>query len=155
MYTQLSHTLVPRNSDFTKPEFDRSASSHQGDTTMMVRNLPNEYTRARFMASLDDLGFRGSYDFVYLPIDKATHWNVGYAFVNFLDADVAERCKRELTGHRFPSTDPRPEKITQVCRAHVQGLEKNVEYYKRSAVMTCRDESHRPLVLAAATKDGD
>lgn len=147
IYMKLSHTLVPRRADFSKPEFDRSACTQQGDTTMMLRNLPNEYNRSMLMAALDERGFHGAYDFIYLPIDKCTRWNVGYAFVNFIDADSAERCKRELTGHRFPSEDPRPEKITQVCRAHVQGLEKNVEYYKRSAVMSSRDETHRPLIL--------
>jgi hypothetical protein len=153
VYMNLSHKVVPRKADFTKPEFEKSGSSSGGDTTMMLRNLPNEYTRKMLMNALDKCGFRGTYDFIYLPIDKCTHWNVGYAFVNFLCPDVAERCKQQLSGHRFPSEDPRPEKVTQVCRAHVQGLEKNVEYYKRSAVMTSRHESHRPLIIPGGVLD--
>jgi hypothetical protein len=151
-YTNLSHKIVPRKADFTKPEFERSSESC-GDTTMMLRNLPNEYTRSMLMSELDKAGFFATYDFIYVPIDKCTHWNVGYAFVNFLSPEIAERCKREFAGRRLPSEDPRPAKVMQVCRAHVQGLEKNVEYYKQSAVMTSRHESHRPLIIPGGTRE--
>jgi hypothetical protein len=152
LYMNLSHKVVPRKADFTKPEFERSSSS-SGDTTMMLRNLPNEYTRSMLMSALDNYGFFGMYDFIYVPIDKCTHWNVGYAFVNFLEPEAAERCRTELAGQRLPSEDPRPDKVMQVNRAHVQGLEKNVEYYKRSAVMTSRYESHRPLVIPGGIRE--
>ena len=38
-------------------------------TTVMLRNIPNNYTREMFLALLDDNGFAGRYDFVYLPCD--------------------------------------------------------------------------------------
>ena len=38
-------------------------------TTVMLRNVPNNYTREMFLALLDDNGFAGRYDFVYLPCD--------------------------------------------------------------------------------------
>merc|ERR1740123_2226645 len=38
-------------------------------TTVMLRNLPNDYTRDMLLALLDKEGFQGKYNFVYLPMD--------------------------------------------------------------------------------------
>ncbi|CAE7621292.1 ML3, partial [Symbiodinium sp. CCMP2456] len=57
----------------------------QGRTTVMLRNLPNNYTRDMLLELIDSMGFRGQYDFLYLPIDFQTHACLGYAFVNLVD----------------------------------------------------------------------
>mmetsp|Transcript_32487 Transcript_32487/g.59301 ORF Transcript_32487/g.59301 Transcript_32487/m.59301 type:complete len:109 (-) Transcript_32487:133-459(-) len=101
------------------------------------------------MVELDKLGFHGEYDFIYVPIDKCTQWNVGYAFVNFKSSAIAARCKQMLTNYRFHSEDPRPDKVTKVCTAYIQGLEENVEYYRRKAVSTSIHHAHRPLIITA------
>ena len=36
---------------------------------VMLRNLPNNYTRDMFLSLLDEQGLSGLYDFVYLPMD--------------------------------------------------------------------------------------
>lgn len=41
----------------------------EGRTTVMLRNVPNDYTRQMLLDMLDDEGFKALYDFVYLPID--------------------------------------------------------------------------------------
>lgn len=38
-------------------------------TTVMLRNVPSNYTRAMLLGMLDDEGFSGCYDFLYLPVD--------------------------------------------------------------------------------------
>ncbi|CAE7815270.1 ML4, partial [Symbiodinium sp. CCMP2456] len=59
-------------------------------TTVMLRNIPNNYTREMFLALLDDNGFAGRYDFVYVPCDFRRQANLGYAFVNLVDASAVD-----------------------------------------------------------------
>ncbi|CAE8740656.1 unnamed protein product, partial [Polarella glacialis] len=51
-------------------------------TTVMLRNIPNKYTRQMLIDQLHSLGFLGDIDYLYLPIDFANRCNVGYCFVN-------------------------------------------------------------------------
>merc|ERR1719382_524634 len=51
-------------------------------TTVMLRNLPNTLNRDKLRQTLDDMGFCGQYDLVYLPVDFSTGAGLGYAFIN-------------------------------------------------------------------------
>jgi len=51
-------------------------------TTVMLKNIPNRYTRQMLVDRLND-DFRGKFDFLYLPIDFQNRCNMGYAFINF------------------------------------------------------------------------
>merc|ERR1719464_344706 len=51
-------------------------------TTVMLRNLPNDYSRDDLLDLLNEQGFKGKYDFVYLPVDFKKNAGLGYAFVN-------------------------------------------------------------------------
>ena len=44
------------------------ASGDSGYTTVMLRNIPNKYTREMLVKQLNQ-DFKGRFDFVYLPID--------------------------------------------------------------------------------------
>eukprot|EP00746_Dinoflagellata_sp_MGD_P129727 gnl/MRDRNA2_/MRDRNA2_63838_c0_seq1.p1 gnl/MRDRNA2_/MRDRNA2_63838_c0~~gnl/MRDRNA2_/MRDRNA2_63838_c0_seq1.p1 ORF type:complete len:204 (+),score=20.70 gnl/MRDRNA2_/MRDRNA2_63838_c0_seq1:224-835(+) len=113
----------------------------------MIRNIPNRYTRKMLMDELDSLGFESTYDFIYVPMDKSTHWNVGYAFVNFIQPKDASNCMEKLTDYRFRRFRRSSGKVTQVSPAHIQGLIANMEHYSHTAVQSARIQSHRPLVL--------
>jgi len=102
---------------------------------------------------LDSLGFQSEYDFLYLPMDKSTQWNVGYSFVNFKGPSVAKRCADEVTGHVFRCYDHGSGKVAQVAIAHIQGLEKNLAYYSNTAVQCDRVQTYRPLVLGQAQQE--
>merc|ERR1719183_2274407 len=75
-----------------------SASSSPPLTTVMLRNLPNRYTRAMLLELLDEEGFAGRYNFVYLPIDFKTHCGLGYAFVDLHEPEVAEQLRQHFEG---------------------------------------------------------
>jgi hypothetical protein len=119
-----------------------------GQTTVMLRNLPNNYTRAMLLALIDAEGFAGSYDFLYMPIDFRTHAALGYAFVNMASPSEAERLKQCLDGFgqwSLPSS--------KVCSAtwsqpH-QGLDAHIARYRNSPLMheSVPDE-YRPILFS-------
>ena len=45
-----------------------------GRTTIMLRNIPNKYTRDMIMEEIDAYNFRKKYDFFYLPIDYRVYY---------------------------------------------------------------------------------
>lgn len=116
-----------------------------GVTTMMLRNIPNKYTQNTLLQEIDDLGFSGTYDFFYLPMDVHNRSNVGYAFINFLSPPNAERFRRIFSDHRFQRFQSR--KISSVCTAHVQGLDANLRHFENRAVTHSRNDQYRPIVL--------
>jgi len=148
--SRLSHPLVPKITDlrpYGESIDEKSESSgKQPVTTIMIRNIPNRYTRKMLMDELDTLGFKDTYDFIYVPMDRNTHWNVGYAFVNFMEEESATRCMEKLTDYHF-SRCQKLGKIAQACPAHIQGLNNNMEYYSNTAVNNSNLQSQRPLVI--------
>lgn len=127
------HSKVPKNHNLAK-EFTR-AGPEKSPTTMMIRNIPNRYTQLELIHELESLGFMGSFDFFYSPIDTGTMGNVGYAFVNFGSPAWAARCEQALEGYTFKKHQrPSRKKIATVSVAHLQGLQANIRHYEKSVV---------------------
>mmetsp|Transcript_8373 Transcript_8373/g.22421 ORF Transcript_8373/g.22421 Transcript_8373/m.22421 type:complete len:436 (-) Transcript_8373:104-1411(-) len=144
---RLSHRCVPKAADLR--ERHHEDAEHSEVTTLMIRNIPNVYTRAMLVEELGSLRLDGAYDFLYLPIDKSTQWNVGYAFVNFLDHRAAEKCRVALQGFNFKRDGKVSHKVALVSTAHIQGLEANLAHYENAAVNTSRKSSSvGPVVMA-------
>lgn len=103
-------------------------------TTIMLRNLPNNYTCDMLLDLLDSLGFSGRYDLVYLPVDFSTGAGLGYAFVNLVTSGaVADfwQCFSGFCKWVVPS-----DKVCSVTWSHPhQGLAAHVERYRNSPVM--------------------
>eukprot|EP00437_Effrenium_voratum_P000517 CAMPEP_0181421680 /NCGR_PEP_ID=MMETSP1110-20121109/13222_1 /TAXON_ID=174948 /ORGANISM="Symbiodinium sp., Strain CCMP421" /LENGTH=282 /DNA_ID=CAMNT_0023544751 /DNA_START=66 /DNA_END=914 /DNA_ORIENTATION=+ len=116
-------------------------------TTVMLRNIPNNYTREMFLALLDDNGFAGRYDFVYLPCDFRRQANLGYAFVNLVDACAVDAAWATFDG--FADWALPTQKVCQVkWSGPHQGLEAHVDRYKNSPVMHKRVPDHyKPVVF--------
>ena len=103
-------------------------------TTVMLRNLPNNYTREMFLQMLDENGLKGQYDFVYLPCDFYHDANLGYAFVNMVDASAVFLAWKAFQG--FSDWSLPSAKVCQVVwRGPHQGFEAHVERYRNSPLM--------------------
>jgi hypothetical protein len=132
---------VPRRTDFIAKA---GKKWHSPVTTIMLRNIPNRYTNGQLIVELNEEGFAGTYNFLYVPIDFRNNCNVGYAFVNFLTEDWCQSFSEHMEGYRFQ----RFNSAKRACcvPAYVQGLEANVEHY-RSTLVGSDEPLHRPVVF--------
>ncbi|CAH2073606.1 unnamed protein product [Thlaspi arvense] len=117
-------------------------------TTVMVRNIPNRYTRAMMMEFLDEHCAEenskekdeenpiSAYDFLYLPMDFnmwnnemmleilemvsfcLTEMNKGYAFVNFTNVEAVSKFKAACNDK--PWSNFRSRKVLEVAYARIQ-----------------------------------
>lgn len=125
----------------TVSDFDSSSRSvesvdtgaDQETTTLMVCPLPYEVSSDMLLQTVDDLGFSGKYDFVYMPSRstrkgaKCRKGNVGYAFINFGTTDSATEFVAAFEGYCFPGVEA--EKLISVKPAACQGYTANFAMY--------------------------
>jgi len=116
-------------------------------TTVMLRNLPNNYSRTMLLKLIDIEGFGGQYDFIYLPMDFKSHASLGYAFVNLVEPEQATAFFETFEGfHRWvvPS-----QKVCSVNWSHpYQGLESHIDRYRNSPVMhEDVPDDYKPMVF--------
>mmetsp|Transcript_29340 Transcript_29340/g.45974 ORF Transcript_29340/g.45974 Transcript_29340/m.45974 type:complete len:421 (+) Transcript_29340:69-1331(+) len=117
-----------------KTPTDTQSNDEKTYTTVMLRNLPNDYTRDMLMELLDSQGFSGRFDFIYVPFDFKKHAGLGYAFMNMVTHQDAIHAMEALTG--FHDWKLKSNKVMQVAwSTPLQGLWANVERYKNSPVM--------------------
>jgi len=121
-------------------------------TTLMMRNLPNNYTRSMLLMMLDSHGFAGCYNFVYLPIDFGSSANLGYAFINLVDARVVQRFWDQFAG--FLDWDIPSSKICHVdWSGPHQGLEAHIERYRNSPMMhKCVPDAYKPVLFEGGVR---
>jgi len=123
-------------------------SADEVTVSVMMRNIPNSYDRGRLLSLLDNKGFSGCYDLVYLPLDFATHSSLGYAFINFVTEGDAKRFRESF--HGFNSWGMFSDKAcdTQGNATH-QGIRANIDRYRNSPAMheTVPDE-FRPAIFS-------
>jgi len=109
----------------------------KGCTTVMLRNIPNKYSREKLAAQLQSDGFCRDVDFIYLPIDFRNKCNVGYAFLNFRTPEACRRFAGEY--HQRDATEKLPgfksRKICEVSEARCQGRQENIRRLQASQVM--------------------
>jgi len=150
-----SSTVEGSDSDVATGEESEASAAEEAsvpESTVMMRNIPNSYTRERLLFLLDSHGFAGFYDLVYLPIDFTSRSGLGYAFINFRTAADARRFREYF--HGFDDWGVFSEKA---CDAHGsathQGLEANIERYRNSPMMheSVPDE-FRPVIFKAGVR---
>eukprot|EP00811_Abedinium_folium_P034903 NODE_7744_length_1553_cov_12.003506.p1 GENE.NODE_7744_length_1553_cov_12.003506~~NODE_7744_length_1553_cov_12.003506.p1 ORF type:complete len:450 (+),score=113.73 NODE_7744_length_1553_cov_12.003506:60-1409(+) len=136
---RLPHCDVPRATNFVEPH----GSEAREVTTVMIHNVPNRYTRKALVRELTSLGYKGKYDFLYLPIDRRTASSVGYAFVNFRAPEDAAQFMTAMSGHLYQGCKRR---VAHATAAHLQGLEKNLRHYRKTSVLYSPARALRPLI---------
>jgi len=103
-------------------------------TTVMLRNIPNNYSRPMLLRLLDNEGFSAMYDFVYLPIDFKTQLSLGYAFVNLCVPSCVDAFWGNFDGFKKWAM-PSRKVCTVSWSGPQQGLDANIQRYRNSPVM--------------------
>jgi len=122
-----------------------STSDYQEVTTLMVRNLPYNLTQQGLVETLDSSGFKGLFDFCYLPHKFNEHTNLGFAFLNFVNAEIAQKFTNEWHQSRIFMTSGM-RKSLNVTAAVVQGREANQLKACSRKMGRVKNASFRPWV---------
>ncbi|KAJ3692758.1 hypothetical protein LUZ60_011853 [Juncus effusus] len=143
-------------------KFKGEEAGLEGWTTVMIKNLPNRFSKEKMVSILDKhcreenknlISFgeeqgegesvvSSEYDFFYLPIDFKTKSNYGYAFVNFTTANAAVKLHNFLHGHSWEYLGS--EKICEVNYARIQGLPDLVNH-SRNSNYACNSDEFLPV----------
>jgi len=117
-------------------------------TTLMLRDIPNNYTRQMLLALLDREGFPPTVmNFLYYPVDFRLHAGLGYCFINFLEEADVLAFWSHFEG--FSEWELPSRKVAHVSWAlPLQGYDQCVSRYRNSQVMhhSVPDE-FRPLLF--------
>uniref|UniRef100_A0A5B7BSJ0 RRM domain-containing protein n=1 Tax=Davidia involucrata TaxID=16924 RepID=A0A5B7BSJ0_DAVIN len=124
-------------------EIDRILHGEDSRTTLMIKNIPNKYTSKMLLAVIDE-HCRGTYDFIYLPIDFKNKCNVGYAFINMLDPLQIIPFHKALNGKKWEKFNS--EKVASLAYARIQGKAALIVHFQNSSLMN-EDKRCRPILF--------
>lgn len=149
--TQPDHTQ-PCKAHAPCPKRRKEKLRSNEKTTVMMRNIPNNYTRSMLLEMIDAEGFVGLYDFVYLPMDFGRRANLGYAFVNLVDAAAAAAFWSAFDGFShwaLPSA-----KVCQLgWSGPHQGLAAHIDRYRNSPVMhNLVPDEYKPMLFQGGVR---
>mmetsp|Transcript_18571 Transcript_18571/g.40588 ORF Transcript_18571/g.40588 Transcript_18571/m.40588 type:complete len:323 (+) Transcript_18571:73-1041(+) len=140
-----SATVELRHFDSVGDHSPGCAGVGEKTTTVMMRNLPSTLSLKALMQEINRSGFRGRFDFCYMPCDFSTGRSQGFAFVNFLTAEAAHCFFQEWHGSkRFVQKDC--DSPLNVSAAGIQGLEDNLAKWNTSRTRRIKNPQLRPFV---------
>ncbi|KAF5752771.1 protein MEI2-like 5 [Tripterygium wilfordii] len=124
-------------------QLDKIISGEDNRTTLMIKNIPNKYTSKMLLAAIDEK-HRGTYDFLYLPIDFKNKCNVGYAFINMLSPKHIISFYEVFNGKKWEKFNS--EKVASLAYARIQGKAALVSHFQNSSLMN-EDKCCRPILF--------
>ncbi|TYI17891.1 hypothetical protein ES332_A07G054900v1 [Gossypium tomentosum] len=124
-------------------DIDRIIRGEDSRTTLMIKNIPNKYTSKMLLAAIDE-HCRGTYDFIYLPIDFKNKCNVGYAFINMIDPQYIVPFYKAFNGKKWEKFNS--EKVASIAFARIQGKAALITHFQNSSLMN-EDKRCRPILF--------
>ncbi|WVZ85407.1 hypothetical protein U9M48_032343 [Paspalum notatum var. saurae] len=124
-------------------DIERIVRGEDSRTTLMIKNIPNKYTSKMLLAAIDE-SHRGTYDFIYLPIDFKNKCNVGYAFINMINPENIVPFYKTFNGKRWEKFNS--EKVASLAYARIQGKSALVSHFQNSSLMN-EDKRCRPILF--------
>ncbi|XP_044492912.1 protein MEI2-like 4 isoform X2 [Mangifera indica] len=124
-------------------DIDRILHGEDSRTTLMIKNIPNKYTSKMLLAAIDEQ-CRGTYDFIYLPIDFKNKCNVGYAFINMINPRQIIPFYQAFNGKKWEKFNS--EKVASLAYARIQGKAALIAHFQNSSLMN-EDKRCRPILF--------
>ncbi|XP_019435216.1 PREDICTED: protein MEI2-like 2 [Lupinus angustifolius] len=124
-------------------DLDKIMRGEDTRTTLMIKNIPNKYTSSLLLAAIDE-NHKGSYDFLYLPIDFKNKCNVGYAFINMVSPSHIIPFYKAFNGQKWEKFNS--EKVASLAYARIQGKGALVTHFQNSSLMN-EDKRCRPILI--------
>ncbi|XP_050375448.1 protein MEI2-like 4 isoform X2 [Argentina anserina] len=124
-------------------DIDRIMRGDDTRTTLMIKNIPNKYTSKMLLAAIDER-HRGTYNFIYLPIDFKNKCNVGYAFINMTDPRQIVPLYQSFNGKKWEKFNS--EKVASLAYARIQGKSALIAHFQNSSLMN-EDKRCRPILF--------
>jgi len=126
----------------------------EGVVTVMVRQIPRQFTQLMFLKEVNRRGFEGLYDFLYLPFDLKKGINVGYGFLSFTDPKHAQDFRAELDGAFLDKQMRMKGKPLRIHPAKMQGYEANFQHFVQTKTGQKQDPHFSPLFFPAGGRAG-
>ena len=95
-------------------------------TTIMIKNIPNKFTREMLIKIIDQ-NFRGTYDVFILPTDSNHYKNFGYSFINFTNSYYIPYFYYMFNGNKWSFTNSK--KICEITYSKIQGKNNLLNHY--------------------------
>ena len=134
----------PRSGKLYELDIDSILSGRDQRTTIMIQNIPNNYTQQMLLDEIN-LSFKGSYDFFYLPMDYKNKCNIGYSFVNFLNSKTTAQFFTEFNNRNWSQF--KSHKICAIKYGRIQGKGNLIQHFLKTNVVRGAPESYRPLLF--------
>ncbi|CAH2043927.1 unnamed protein product [Thlaspi arvense] len=158
-YKNLSHRRSESSSSnadkkLYELDVDRILRGDERRTTLMIKNIPNKYTSKMLLSAIDE-HCKGTYDFLYLPIDfkaskrttfdhKKNKCNVGYAFINLIEPEKIVPFYKAFNGKKWEKFNS--EKVATLTYARIQGKIALIAHFQNSSLMN-EDKRCRPILF--------
>lgn len=127
-----------------------------GCTTVAILNIPYSYPKWKLQAEIQAEGL--AYDYFHFPQDSRRGRNRGFAFVNFVTAEVAQAFYRAFHNRLlcYPGSE---EKRITVMPSSLQGFENNAQLHPSAATQTANTSKslawgHAARSRQTAVEDG-
>ncbi|KAJ0266196.1 Protein MEI2-like 4 [Hirschfeldia incana] len=127
-------------------DVDRILRGEDNRTTLMIKNIPNKYTSKMLIAAIDEY-CKGTYDFLYLPIDFKNKCNVGYAFINLTEPENIVPFYKAFNGKKWEKFNS--EKVAYLAYGRIQGKSALIAHFQNSSLMN-EDKRCRPILFHTA-----
>lgn len=94
--------VLPRQPDEQSGRVGKRVLGAGDPETLVMLNIPCRSTIGELIHAIQESGFEGSFDYLFMPVKARDHRNKGFAFVAFANSRQSVLFQCAVCGMRFP-----------------------------------------------------